>query len=391
MAAAHQQRLIGDIYDQNPFFQAVAKGVPPGQIKADIVALLSPYVHDTRLLEELALEHLAPEAVRFAQLHRDEWAVRAFESVRPIYEASAQNSEVDCFGVFSEWQPDVAKGTSGFWSLYHLRDRSTDLPPEDWLYDQFRTIGSFIEGAIQPLLRELLAHVRITRGRHGGGEPIRQLDFGRVVGELHDTTSNHSVFAPPPWNVRLSQWRNVAQHHSFQIEQGRVVVQYGKAPNIRRKTLSCDGIRLLSVRVSGLFNAISAARSFFVMNNHDRFFSAVPQIEVRPEIPIVHLATALSTQGFQLVDLCLTDDEVEAVIADQVGGDCLQRAVHVSQFIYTVWRHFPRGHVRIRYRAHDRRRFAFSASGDLCASIGNGKAPLEELARNHTFDIDSGG
>lgn len=388
MASAHQQRLIGDIYEQNPFFRAVANGVPPAQVKAGIVAMLSPYVHDASLLEELALEHLAPEALRFLQIRQDEWAVKTFESVRSIYEASAQRSEDDCFDVFSQWQSDVSKGTSGFWSLYHLRDRSTHLPAEDWVYERFRTIGSFIEGAVQPLLRELLGHVRITRGRHGRGD-IRELDFGQVVGELHDTTSNPGAFAPPPWNVRLSQWRNVAQHHSFQLEDGQVQVQYGKAPNIQRQTLSRDDMHLLTVRVAGLFNAASSARAFFVLNNHDRFFSSVPKLEVRSEIPLVHLATALSTQGFQLVDLNLNDDEVVAVIADPVGGDELKRAAHVSQFLYAVWRHFPRDHVRIRYRAHDQRRFVLTASGDVCASIGSGEAPLEELARKHTFQVDS--
>ena len=40
---------------------------------------------------------------------------------------------------------------------------------------------------------------------------IKKLEFGNIVNELYELSSNKKIFAPE--NIRINQWRNIAYHH----------------------------------------------------------------------------------------------------------------------------------------------------------------------------------
>lgn len=386
---SHVDPLLTEIHSSNVIAFMRSQGVSSEQVKEWVISVLRPLYRNEDCLRDLAVEVLAPEAVRIAYLKQDRWAYAALEKLLDLYWASEAQARKECMQICGDWHEAIFQGLSSFWSLYRLRNQSEVLSDDDRVFQQFGRIGALIESVIQPRLRELLGHVRHSRRKDYSLAAIRNLKFGGAVNELVTTSSVADLFRPAPWGLPLHQWRNIAQHHSFVLKQGTIHAEVGESPNRQAITLSPQELHLLDARTTQTFNALEAARTVFAFDNFDDFAATAPVVTPRREAMLVQLTTIISTQGFILNGLDFDHEDVVAEIADMCGGERIRRIAHVSQFLFVVWRHFPSPTVKVRFVPYEGTPITvFSCSGSLCKDIANGVLPFETLAKEFEVCVE---
>lgn len=124
------------------------------------------------------------------------------------------------------------------WSLLYLEVDKAELPLEEFRHEVFRNIGAVIESFLFPHLRDLLMQVRLARGTMASYGQVASLKLGNVVNELHDTLGMPDLVAPPPWRIRLNQWRNIGQHHRSCVRGSLIYGYYGEPPNEQEVSFS---------------------------------------------------------------------------------------------------------------------------------------------------------
>src|SRR5215471_19839451 len=96
---------------------------------------------------------------------------------------------------------------------------------------------------------------------------VARLKLGNVVNELHDTLSMPDLIVPPPWGIRLNQWRNIAQHHWSCVRGNLIYGYYGEPPNEQevrfKRSELLDALR----KIYAICEAVSTSRSLFVIDN----------------------------------------------------------------------------------------------------------------------------
>jgi hypothetical protein len=371
----------------NVFRPITEAGFSPTQIKEAIIGVLDQYFLNKDQLDEYAIELLSAEAFRVIRIKQDVWAEAAFNHIAGIYRAAEAVDAAACYKACAESERAVLAAASEHWSLLYLEIDKAELPLEEFRHEVFRNIGALIESFLFPHLRDLLVQARLTRGRMTAYDQIAKLKLGNVVNELHGTLGMPGLVAPPPWGIRLNQWRNIGQHHRSCIRGNLIYGYYGEPPNEQEVRFNRSELWDALRRIYFMCDAVSTARSLFVIDNIKAVHQYFPQdLALRGDTYILSLATALSTQGFGLADLQLSDDSVIATVVEMSEGPRNERMIHASQFVYPVWRNFERPTVVVRYVDKEGRLcLTIEAKGDDCKRIADGAIPFSALASLVTF------
>ncbi|HEX8201627.1 MAG TPA: hypothetical protein VF590_14175 [Isosphaeraceae bacterium] len=378
--------LNAGVQRSSPYQSLADHGFSPEEVKATIIEVLEPYFEHREQLAAHAVEHLANEAINVVRLQRDPRYHETLEASLEIYRRAKASNAQRCFEIIGEWQAKILKGLSEYWSMYQLERDKSIFELEEFMSETARIIGGVIEAAIQPYVRELLGQAELIAGRDSTFSAIRVLDFGRCVVMLREASLLPHVCDPRPWAVSLNNWRNMAQHHDFQAQDGSIIGTYGKHPNYRTISLSRQEMLGAAEYFVQLLGALNVARAVFVFDNLDEARKFLPAIDMRPELKALHLSSAFATQGFVLEDLVVDDGSVRGVVRDATDGPLVGRSAHASQFVFAIWEAFPRDIVSLEYRTRDSSDgMLFESKGEVCRAIREGVLDPEVLAEKMKY------
>jgi hypothetical protein len=386
-------RITSSIRDYTALLQAFEDGATLDDVKRDAIELLSPYFTNPEILEEMVVNALMPDVVSFAQLRAAGWPIRLFESAlgshRQAKAENAQQSLKACVG----WLPDIYSGLSVYWSQFHLEVDKSILGIEEFVHESSRNIGALVEGATKPVVMELLHQVRIGRGEHTTAEDIKHLSLGDVINELIQKSGYPSFFAPPPWGVRLNQWRNMAQHFSIQAESNEVVGTFGLPSTEIR--LTRGGLLRVLERLGNTFAGIRLAQTVFFFDNLHEIKAAglLPvDVTIRPEMQILNFTAGLAAQGFDLVSFRRDEQEAVAIIRDKSFEPPEERRLHTFQLAGALWVHTGASAVSLEYQERDgTRNLQVKLEGELCEKVCAGELPPATLVYEaEVIDLKTG-
>ena len=357
-------------------------GLMPEDVKETVVKSLEPYFENRDVLERLAIEALVPEMVNLLRLERDKWFFEMFEKCLLTYRSAKIADAQSCFKSCAQWQPYVIHGLSEYWSLLHLETRKDDLEIEEFLHECLHNIGEIMEGCTKPYLKALLHQLRIANGSATSVTDVESLDLGSVVNELIQKSGYADLFMPPPWNIRLNQWRNIAYHHTARIENDGILCWYGKAPNVRTISLSRNELLQVARTIVKVYATLKLSHTIFCVDNVREIGKFPLPVEMRNEAELLNLAAGLASQGFEIVDYKKDAEEAKVVVKDKTNLNPNERRFHASQFLFPLWLATRSMKMTVEYREKDDTpNLLVSTNSEICERIHNGELEPLSLAK----------
>jgi hypothetical protein len=380
------QSSIARTYLGNPLMKLVELGWSSADIKRLIIETLEPYFSDKQFLRDKAIDLLSGEAVNVGMITQDAKAELWFRQLLDIRRLAAKVNEQVCFRTEGLWEQAIAHGRDEFWSGVILERNLSELPLEDFKFEAFRAIGTIIEACLQPLLKALLAQVRLARGDLDPNKNLDEMELGKVVDELFAKLPAPELVAPAPWNVRLNQWRNMAQHHKTQVKGDKIYGVYGVGVNAKEIALTRTDVLEFAARLNFVLRVVRGSRAIFLMDNLQRLAPYFRETREREDIGVFLLAAPFATQGFKIDKFEVSGTTAHVRICDKVGGDVCTRTIHCSQLIYSIWLHFPYDAVEIEFvDVAGSPRMRITASGSDLARCNGNPEPWEDLANAVKF------
>lgn len=320
----------------SPLLQAYEAGHTIEEIKSSVIKTLAPYFENTAMLDRYGIDLLTAEAVNVAKIRNADWASRLFDQCLNIRRHYLVNDPDGCAKTCASWEEAIGKALSLYWSAVRLEHEKADLPLDEFAYELFRNIGGLIEGTLQVYLKELLHLAQRSQGESVTFADIDTLDLGatvRLVGEKADIAPYLTL---RPWNVPLNQWRNIAQHYSMDSSGSSIVCHYG-AKHQHSITLTRAGLLEVARGLFLLFSTIRTAQTLFALDHADALIVHCKGF-VRKEADMqFQFAVGAASQGFEVVELDVSEDYARAVLTDVTAQDPNARSIHASQFIYPLW------------------------------------------------------
>jgi hypothetical protein len=377
-----RQHYLGVVKKFEPYSVLLDSGATPDQVKEAIVALLQPYVLDKELLQELAVSVLASEAICVGQLSsRPDWKT-LLDSAFLIRERAIAVDKARSFEVICFFEAPIKEAQRKY-SLQIVFEQSKEgLHLDEYAFEMFRLIGALLESSIQPFLKELYCLALVANGLPVDPPVISRTDFGRIVEQFEKLLNDPHFVSPPPWNVRLNQWRNIAQHHSYKIDGENIVAHYGKSEPPRQIEISRDELFSVSKELLRRLGAMKSSRELTTLNYLDELRPLLPKTERDIYCIATELGAAFATQGFTLIELKEADGHVVAQFVDAAPQAGPLRHIHCSQFIVPIAHRFPGVGVEVHLQpsGEGQKQWAFSASAEELERILKSENPLLQLA-----------
>lgn len=372
---------------QTPYLAWAESGLAPSAIKDRVIATLQPYFENPSALSDLPIEVLGFEAVSIHRLSSDAWATATLGGVLSEYRGALRQDKCKCLDALTAWDEELAQAMSEFYSMYLLEIDKSDLDLDEFRVELLRNIGGLLEACVQPNLKALLHQVRIRRAKPAHKTQLAGLKFGEVVEELSKTVCVPDLVAPPPWALKVHVFRNIAQHHSANSRGDRIVANYQSGGQMMQIELAKHELLEVAHKVQQLQGILRAARTIFFLDNADKGLRCQGG-DLRPDISILFLTTAIATQGYDVVDLSVSDTLAHLQVRDVTRGDVKSRGVHASQFLVQVWKECRTPKVKVSYLDKDGYvRLVAEALNTDCSDIAEGRAPFETLASRVVFRV----
>lgn len=365
------------INEENPLLALSELGLTPLQIKDLIVDTLTPFFENSSILHEVDVGLLAIEGTNVGKIRTDPDGERFLHLILNVYRAAYRADPVGTFDTIASWDETIQISVREFWNQCLFEIDKADLDLEHFRFEAFRNIGGVTEACIQPYLREGLALSRIASG---ASPDLGSMTFGQLVRNYSTALGDASFLAPQPSGIFLSDWRNIAQHHSSRIHGNTIVAIYGPQNTPQSITLSrpelLDILRSVHLRLS----IVKAARNIFTFDHFEEAKRTVSNIDSVDSSILFQISSAFATQGFQVVDSDIADEHVTFNLRDIHQGCDHGRMAHCTQFPITIWLHYRKPLVRVRY---------LDSEGTLRITIEADGADMERITANGGIDWDN--
>jgi hypothetical protein len=331
----------------NPFFEMLAAGATSGQIKSLIVEVLAPYIRDKNFLIEHALAVFGPDAIRIGRLVTNEQWKQLLDCVLEVRATALRVEPKKCLEVYFFFEPHIRQAESSYALIAAMEQPKGELELDEFAFEAFRNIGAIIESVLQDFIREFFCLLCISRGVPFSLEVVLQLDLGGVIARTLELCVVDKLLATQ--DVRLSQWRNIAQHHNYKTTSVEITAWYGKNGE-RSITLSRENLLQVAKEVVARVAIFKGSREIELANNRVIFRPLLTVVANSLSSSATMISAAISTQGFKLVRLVDDDKNVAAEIADLTESEGFERVIHCAQFLAVVSGYFPGRDVEITYR-----------------------------------------
>lgn len=363
------------------FTPTLKAGSTSEEIKTAVIELLDPYVNDKKLLGLQAVSLLANEALCVANLKmRPEWTHildKAFE----IRNSAISVDRAYSFQIFCAFERVIREAQKKY-SMQILFEQSKDgLNTEEYAFEMFRIIGGLIESTIQPFIKELYCLALIAVGQNPIPETVIESDFGKVIDQFERLQQFPALLTPEPWGIRINQWRNIAQHHSFIVKNETITASYGKSSPKKSVELSRSELFLLSKEFIRRLGALKTSRELTILNNIESLRPMLPPHESDIYGTATEMGAAFATQGFTLAKLEETERTVFALLIDATPQEGLRRQIHCSQFVLPIGSRFPGKNIQVMYESSSiAPKYSFSLSASAHEFLSKQESPFTSLA-----------
>lgn len=365
----------------NWLLQLTQKGIELPQIKKAVIELFKPYFENCDILQKLAMEALVPDAVTLIKLQSNIWGLEMFKKCLASYRIAKEIDSTKSFQACARWENSISEGLSGYWSMANLELDKSKLKLADYTHEYFKIIGSLLESVLKPYLKALLHQISISIRQPMKYNEINCKDFGEVVTDLINDSGYPELFMPPPWNIKLSQWRNIALHFDYSIKRSRIICRYGKGRNVKKVILSRKGVSELAQLSFTIFSAVKLARTIYLIDNLKEVQKFGSRGKQREEADFLNFSAAIAIQGFKIINYKSNKRKALIILQDVSSMDPYKRRLHASQFVYPLWRITKSSLLEVEYRQEDGApNFLISASADMCKKVNNGEIEFSALA-----------
>ncbi len=280
-------------------------GIGPNELKKRVYDLFLGHIRNKRFIIDRGWLYLVPDAIELSIIQTDRRAIGLFKESINLHNQARKANTTACLKANNDslYQMHQSGGISVTWveSLFRRIHKPDKL--EDRGYNFFQDIGVILESVFKPYLFELYFQTKIIEDPGCTAPNANSLTFGTAIDYLIENQELGQYLRPEPWKLKLSQWRNIAQHFSWIVVGEDILCKYG--------TNSEFEIRISERDIEELINCIlgltTALKTSFRVFQIDTIFEANElgllhkDIRVRDELRDFNLYCVLASIGFRVL------------------------------------------------------------------------------------------
>ena len=372
--------MIGDI-----LVKEARQGYSPEDIKEEVVKVLQPYFTHIDALDKYACDSQILSAFEFfVRYYKESEFSQGIMEVTDCYKKANINYNRESWNIILSTFLVMVEDENKMWSIRNSKLNLQEEDPYEKMVQIFQRMGNVLEVSTKHIVQELYALIYLQCKGYVDYEKIRKQDFGVIINNILEKGMMQSVLRMQPCGMKLSDWRNIAYHHTYALDNnGNINCTYGKG-NTGNIKMSMQELERYLHKIVRASNILNIARCIFVFD----FIDDIPkdyqlkEASFRQAIRREQFRIGLLSQEFELGDIILNENKVEINIHDLNLDESVKgRIEHCSQFLLNAWKIWKRRLICINYFASNGEKICcVYVDGDICEAIYEGKEEIIYLA-----------
>lgn len=369
---------------------AVQQGYSSEDIKEAVVMMLKPYFTHIDVLNKYACNSQILSAFEFfVRYYKESEFSQGIKEVITCCKNANINYNQESWSIILSTYAVMVEDENKMWSIRNSKLDLQETDSYEKMVQIFQRIGNVLEVSTKHIVQELYALIYLQNKGAVDYEKIKKQDFGVVINNILDKGMLQSVLRVEPCGMKLSDWRNIAFHHTYVLnDDGNINCTYGKG-NLNRIKISMQELERYLHKIIRASNVLNIARCIFVYD----FMDDIPQDyrlekeSFREAIKKEQFRISLLSQEFELGNITLSENKVEIDMHDlSLDKDLKGRIVHCAQLLLNAWNIWKRKLICINYFARNGGEICcVYVDGEICEAICGGRERITYLANK--FEI----
>lgn len=247
-----------------------------GRKSEDIINTLEPYFQNKENIYKFSNEGQIIRA--YAYLIKYGHFSLGIKEILLCYNDTLQINKEDTISIFAV----TMETASSKENIMHSARKSTQSTDNihDIVLSRFRLIGDILEVSVKYIIIEILALLKL-KSESVDYRQLMNTNFGSAIQYFLDKNKLKELMLTSPVRIRLSDWRNIAQHHSFIVQKKEIICEYKKNNKFR---LSLNELNDYVYQIVHVSNMLNIARVFFFYDNFDDILEAGKKMQVEPPL-----------------------------------------------------------------------------------------------------------
>jgi len=345
-------KFISEKDDKGIILKLYENGLKQKEVKQFIIDKFKPYLKSKSILRIQMLAYLPQYIDSLLYILSNNVNKNIFKSCLEIFWKAKLEDSVECYSSYQYWQDDVLAATSKVVSLITLDQDRSKMGLHEFAEDVFTKIGKIIEACIQPYLRILLYLEEIINKRNPSKLDITKLNLGNVVNKLLNYKFFNKLLIPPPWNLKLNDWRNIPKHDKYLVKDNKIVCRFKKPSKEKEIILSKQELWYLFLSINDIFSILRLAHSVFFFDNIEEIQPYWDKKQLRKESSLLDQISVYGMFGFSVKNYSVRDDTVEFQLKDNTTREPDKRLNELISLIRPTWYKTRKRFIILEYIDH---------------------------------------
>lgn len=384
------EKILNSLKYKSPLPLLYENGYTPETIKAEILADFAPFFKNKKNLKKYAIDFLVSDwinflriGIKYPNIHED------IKLVVDSYNKAKLINEHDSLVILAKIMPLHIDGGNKFWSFLNLEVPKLKLELEEFTHTSMKDISDIVEGISKSLYIEQVLINRIIRNKPLSISNVVNNKLGNLIEELATNSAYSHLFITEPEKMKLSDWRNIASHHTYSIKKGFIYCEYGEKEKKKTVILNREQLFEKVEHCMRTTEALSMAHKFYGFDNMDKIQKLIRPTDKEPreEMEFLIFSSGLMSQGFELKNIDYKErEDAILILQDLTNDDPIKRGIHSSQFLLNLWNLTERPLLTVIFKTSNGNDFLTSkCNSEVCELVATGKKKFSYLAQNVEF------
>lgn len=197
--------------------ELIKKGNLPKNIE-EVIKVLEPYFDNADVLRKYAFDSQILSSYEFlVKYKRDEEFEEGIKLVTDYYKRVYKSYKQEMWHIILSTYELMVEDENKMCSIREKRIDFDDNDAYEEMLQIFNKIGDVLEVSVKHIVRELYALIYLYNNGNVDYNTIMRQSFGVVVNNILDKGLFHSILRIESYDMKISDWRNIAYHHTYSL------------------------------------------------------------------------------------------------------------------------------------------------------------------------------
>ena len=346
-------RYISEKYEKGIIAELYEFGLSQREIEEFIIEKHKPYLKNKSIPRIQVYAYMSQYIDSLIHILPNNENKSLFENCLEIYWKAKEKDPILCYKSYQYWEDNVLEATSKLVSMINNDPDRSNMNLHDFAEDVFTKIGKIIEKIIQPHLKILLYLKKVINNVIPTALDLNKLTLGNLVDELLKFKIFDNLLKPGSWDIKLNQWRNIANHDKYSVRDNKIIGKYGRPPKENEIELFQPELWMLFLDLNDIFSILRLAHSLFFLDNMEEIKPFWKNKQLRQESSLLDMINSYDILGFSVKDCCIENNIVKLVIRDLTINDNNKRMNELLMLLRPTWYKTNKRFIKLEYYDFD--------------------------------------